>query len=230
MISAALGRPDLLRTAMQSASAEAFSFSPSFKNHNRLQCRIKVGIYGFGGGMLLTYREALDRLGSRHYVRKAVSLGQLHPIGRGMYSTDEHEDSLAVVARRYPDGILTGQTALYVHGLIDMPPDRIDLATKRGGTKISDRTVRQNFVPAERLEVGKTRTEVDGVSLPVYDQERMLLELMRTRNKLPYDLYREAVASYRKRADEIDIYKLQDYAERMPRGGAYLDRAMEEVF
>lgn len=180
--------------------------------------------------MLLTYREALDKLGSRHYVRKAVSLGQLHPAGRGMYSTDKHEDSLAVVARRYPDGILTSQTALYVHGLIDMPPERIDLATKRGGTKIPDQAVRQHFVPAEWLGVGRTRTEVEGVSLLVYDQERMLLELMRSRSKLPYDMYREAVASYRKRSDKIDIYKLQDYAERMPRGEAYLNRAMEEVF
>lgn len=180
--------------------------------------------------MLLTYREALDKLGSRHYVRKAVSHGQLHPAGRGMYSTDEHEDSLAVVARRYPDGILTSQTALYVRGLIDTPPERIDLATKRGGTKIPDQAVRQHFIPAEWLEVGKTQTDIEGVSLLVYDQERMLLELMRSRNKLPYDMCREAVASYRKRSDKIDIHKLHDYAERMPHGEAYLNRAMEVAF
>lgn len=180
--------------------------------------------------MLLTYKEAIEKLGSRHHVRKAVSLGQLHRAGRGMYSTDEQEDSLKVVAKKYPDGILTGQTALYVHNLIDTPPEKIDLATKRGGTKIFDQTVRQHFVPSEWIEVGKNQTEVDGVTLPTYDQERMLLELMRSRNKLPYDLYREAVKSYRERADEIDIYKLQDYAERIPRGEAHLNRAMEEVF
>lgn len=179
--------------------------------------------------MLLSYKEAIDKLGSRHYVRKAVSLGQLHHAGRGMYSTDENEDPLGVIAKRHPDGILTGQTALYAHGLIDAPPNKIDLATKRGGTKISDQTVQQHFIPAEWLEVGKSRVEVDGTILPAYDLERMLLELMRSRNKIPYDLYREAVASYRRRADEIDVYKLQDYAETMPRGDAYLDRAMEEV-
>lgn len=180
--------------------------------------------------MLLTYKEALDELGSRHHVRKAVSLGQLRHVGRGMYSTDEQEDSLAVIARKYPNGILTGQTALYVHGLIDSPPEKIDLATKRGGTKIADQAVRQHFVPAEWLEVGKSRIEVDGVTLPAYNEERMLLELMRSRNKLPYDLYREAVASFRNRADKLDIYKLQDYAERIPHGESRLNRAMEEVF
>ena len=31
--------------------------------------------------MILTCREALGKLGSRRYARKAVSTGQLHPIG-----------------------------------------------------------------------------------------------------------------------------------------------------
>ena len=64
----------------------------------------------------------------------------------------------------------------------------------------------------------------------LYDPERMLLELMRSRNKLPFDLYREAVASFRRRSERLDIYRLQDYAEAIPHGEAHLERAMEEVF
>lgn len=82
-------------------------------------------------------------------MRKALSTGTLHSIGRGMYSTSRDEDALAVIAKRYPGGILTGQTALYAHGLVTAPPDRIDLATKRGGTKIRDAAVRQHFIPEE---------------------------------------------------------------------------------
>lgn len=107
-----------------------------------------------------------------------MSEGALHPVGRGMYSTSRDEDALAVIAKRYPGGILTGQTALYAHGLVTAPPDRIDLATKRGGIKIRDAAVRQHFIPEEWL----------------------------------------------------DIYRLQDYAEAIPRGEAHLERAIEEVF
>ena len=134
------------------------------------------------------------------------------------------------IAKRYPNGILTGQTALYAHGLVTAPPDRIDLATKRGGTKIRDAAVRQHFIPEEWLGVGRSTVSMDGIELAAYDLERMLLELMRSRNKLPYDLYREAVASFRRRSERLDIYRLQDYADVIPRGGAYLERAMEEVF
>ncbi len=179
--------------------------------------------------MVITYQEALAKLGSRYRVRKAVSEGALHPVGRGVYSTSRHEDTLAVIAKRYPGAILTGQTALYAHGLVTAPPDRIDLATKRGGTKIRDAAVRQHFIPEWWLGVGRTTVPVDGVELAAYDLERMLLELMRSRNKLPYDLYREAVSSFRKRSERLDVYRLEDYAEVIPRGEAYLERAMAEV-
>lgn len=206
--------------------------SRSMKSHISLQLSSDVGLYGFRGevGMVITYREALAELGSRYRVRKAVSEGALHPVGRGMYSTNRDEDALAVIAKRYPGGILTGQTALYAHGLVTAPPDRIDLATKRGGTRIRDAAVRQHFIPEGWLGVGRSTVSVDGTELAAYDPERMLLELMRTRNKLPYDLYREAVASFRRRSERLDIYKLQDYAEAIPRGKAHLERAMEEVF
>lgn len=72
-----------------------------------------------------------------------------------------------------------------------MPPDMIDAATATGATKIIIPGVRQTFVRPEALAVGKTEMEADGTHVAVYDRERMLLELMRTRNKLPYDLYRE---------------------------------------
>ncbi len=182
------------------------------------------------GNVVITYQEALTKLGSRYRIRQAVSEGALYPVGRGLYATSRNEDALAVIAKRYPGGILTGQTALYAHGLVTAPPELIDLATKRGGTKIHDAAVHQHFIPEEWLGVGKSTITMDGVELPAYDLERMLLELMRSRNKLPYDLYREAVASFRRRSERLDIYRLQDYAEAIPRGEAYLERAMEEVF
>ena len=136
-----------------------------------------------------------------------------------------------MIAKRYPGGILTGQTALYAHGLVTAPPDRIDLATKRGGTKIRDAAVRQHFIPEGWLGVGRSTVSVDGTELAAYDPERMLPRAHAApRNKLPYDLYREAVASFRRRSERLDIYRLQDYAEAIPHGEAHLELAMEEVF
>ncbi len=181
--------------------------------------------------MAITYKDALEKYGSRYRLRKALSEGRVIRRSRGLYTqTDEAESLLADIAARYPSAILTGVTALYLHGLIDMPPETIDAASAAGTTKMVIPGVHQTFVRPDVLEIGKIEMEADGVHVAVYNKERMLLELMRTRNKLPYDLYREAVQSYRREADRLDIYKLQDYAEAIPRGSAYLNRAMEEVF
>ena len=181
--------------------------------------------------MAITYKDALERYGSRYRLRKALSEGRVIRRSRGLYTqAGEIESPIADIAAKYPGAILTGATALYLHGLIDMPPETIDAASATGTTKIVIPGIHQTFVSPDAFEVGKIEMETDGVQVAVYDKERMLLELMRTRNKLPYDLYREAVQSYRRQADGLDIYKLQDYAEAIPRGSAYLNRAMEEVF
>lgn len=72
--------------------------------------------------MVLTYQEALNRFGSRYRIRKAVSEGEIRSIGRGLYSTSEDEYPLVAIAKRHPNGILTGQTTLYAHGLVTAPP------------------------------------------------------------------------------------------------------------
>lgn len=74
--------------------------------------------------MVLTYQEALNRFGSRYRIRKAVSEGEIRSIGRGLYSTSEDEYPLVAIAKRHPNGILTGQTTLYAHGLVTAPPPR----------------------------------------------------------------------------------------------------------
>lgn len=92
--------------------------------------------------MVLTYQEALNRFGSRYRVRKAVSEGEIRSIGRGIYSTSEDEDSLVAIAKRYPNGILTGQTALYAHDLVTAPPreNRFGHETRRNQNTRPHRT------------------------------------------------------------------------------------------
>lgn len=180
--------------------------------------------------MLLTYKEAIKKENGRYGLTKAVKNKRIKRVARNLYSTNKNETLLDATATLFPKAIITGESALYYHGLIDKPPDYIDLASKRGGTKISNPAFHQTFIPLDWLEVGREKITYDGAKLNIYNLERMLLELMRNRNKLPYDIYKEAIVSYRKIADKIDIYKLEDYANEIPRGQHYLKQVLERVF
>lgn len=50
----------------------------------------------------------------------------------------------------------------------------------------------------------------------IYDQERMLIELIRNRKNLPFDYYKEIIINYRHRTDSLDIEKLQEYISMFP--------------
>jgi hypothetical protein len=47
--------------------------------------------------------------------------------------------------------------------------------------------------------------------------------------KLPFDLYKEVLAAYRKRAADLDYTKLQEYSRLLPGGRTNLERIIREV-
>lgn len=49
---------------------------------------------------------------------------------------------------------------------------------------------------------------VENITINIYDEERMLVELIRRKNTIPFDYYKEIISNYRKKIDKIDIYNL----------------------
>ena len=55
------------------------------------------------------------------------------------------------------------------------------------------------------FELGKTEMEFQGDKIKVYNQERMLIELIRNKSKIPFDYYKEIIGNYRNRVNEMDF-------------------------
>jgi hypothetical protein len=176
-----------------------------------------------------TYREAVGRYGSRSAVMGKVSAGALYLLRRNLYSTKKHTDPLEQVMKLYPRSVVTGFTAFYIHGLTDKVPGKIDLATQRNATRITDPEIRQHFVANDLLDVGVTVIDYDGTKVKTYDLEAMLFYLMHNDGKLPFDLYKEVVTSCRRRAGELDYQRLQRYSNILPGGRKNLERMITEV-
>jgi predicted transcriptional regulator of viral defense system len=178
---------------------------------------------------LYTYSEALKECGSRSALMRKVSEGKLYLLRRNLYSTEPHIDELVQTMKLIPQGVVTGHTAFYLHGLTDHVPSRIDIATRRNATRISNPEIRQHFVASNLLEVGATVIDSEGEQIRIYDLEAMLFYLLHHEGKLPFDLFKEVMKSYRSRADELDYQKLQSYAAILPGGRRNLERMIKEV-
>ena len=80
------------------------------------------------------------------------------------------------------------------------------------------------------FEFGKTQIEIENIAINIYDEERILVELIRKRNTIPFDYYKEIISNYRKKTDELDIYKIQKYISYYKNELSLYDTLMREVF
>lgn len=178
---------------------------------------------------VLTYEDALRLTGSKFLLSKAVKDGDLHKLGRGLYSTTEHPDPLVVAHVLYPEGVITMDSALYEHGLTDVVPADVHIATARDATRIKRPGYRQHFAEGGLLDRGATKIEKPDGIVRIYDKERLLVEVMRRQASMPLDYYKEVIGSYRRIAESLDLRLVEDYMALFKRNEFMFDILQREV-
>ncbi|MBR3636153.1 MAG: hypothetical protein IKN47_08155 [Lachnospiraceae bacterium] len=179
--------------------------------------------------MLLSYSECLHKWQSDYQIKKQIYDGKLFQIEKGVYSDVPDVSKLAVIAFKYPKGIITMNSAFYYHGLTDVIPDKFHIATDKHAIYINDDRVHQYYVLSNILNTGVTTIERRDATFKIYDKERMLIELLRFKNKIPFDYYKEIIGNYRDIIYDLDIERIQDYAESFPRSKMICDAIELEV-
>lgn len=174
--------------------------------------------------------ECLEIYGSDYYIEKKIEEGELFKIEKGIYSKKKYVPEVAMFAYKYQNAVLTMRSAFYFHGLTDVIPDKCDLATTRDAAKIKDERVKQYFIPNDFFKEGIEIEDYKGYDIRIYNKERMLIELVRYKSKLPFDYYKEIVLNYRKLLPKLDIQKIQDYAMMAPKSNKVLEILQLEVF
>ena len=179
--------------------------------------------------MILTYRECIERFGSDYMIKKEISKGNLFQKGKGFYSDNELCSELELIVAKYPRAVFTSGSAYYYYGFTDAIPDHYCLATKRGDTRIKDKLVKQTFVNDDLYEYGKCKIKYQNTIICIYSKERLLVDLVRFKNKIPFDYYKEVIGNYRRVVDELDFFSVEDYAGMLKYGKKIMDAIQLEV-
>lgn len=180
--------------------------------------------------MLYFHKELKEKLKSDYQIQKAVSNKEYYKIKDGLYSEQKFVNPLEIIMKKYPNAIFTSDSAYYYYDLTDVIPEFFYLATKRTDSRINDKNIKQVFIPNELFDFGKTQIQVENIKINIYDQERLLVELIRKKNIIPFDYYKEIITNYRKKADKLDVYKLQKYISYYKNESSLYDTLMREVF
>lgn len=179
--------------------------------------------------MIMNYKEAIEQYGNDYQLNKAVKSKELYKIENGIYSSKQHENELGIIMKKYPKTVLTGEYAFYMYDLTDLIPVKYDLATGSKAAKLKDCRVNQIYMKDELLNLGVVEKEVDGYIIRIYNKERMLIELLRHKNTMPYDLYKEVLLNYREIINDLEIWRIQEYADIFPKSKMIKKAIDEEV-
>jgi predicted transcriptional regulator of viral defense system len=166
---------------------------------------------------LLRTRD-LDRLGiPRTYLTRLVRSGELERVGRGLYalpgSLQTEHQSLALVAKRVPAGVICLLSALAFHQLTAQSPWEVWLAVAYGS-----RTPKLDYPPLrvvrykrESLEAGVETHLVEGVDIRVFNPAKTIADCFKYRRQVGLDVAIEALKEGW-RARSFTVEALLEYA------------------
>lgn len=179
--------------------------------------------------MLYFHKELKGKLKSDYQIQKAVDEKKFFKVDDGLYSDKPYANYIEIIAKKYPDFVMYGDSAYYYHNLTDFIPSKIVLATKKNN-KIRSKHVKQVRLTDELFGIGITKIKINGVSINVYDKERMLIELARSKNQIGYDMYKEIITNYRKIVDDLNMGKIEEYLSYFSYGDKLFEIIQDEVF
>jgi len=177
--------------------------------------------------MLLSYYEAINKFGSEYKLSRALSDRKLYKQEDGVYSTEKKAPELGIIMKKYPKAVLSGEYAFYCHGMTNIIPEKYDLATPSKSARLTDERVHQIYIKDDVFRLGIEEKEIDGAMVRIYDKERMLIELLRNKNTMPFDLYKEIIINYRDIIENLEIGRIQEYASIFPKS-KMISKALDE--
>lgn len=153
----------------------------------------------------------------RMYLSIMQEKGIIEKVASGIYiDTNKIEDNYYVLGLSMPNVIYSHMTALYFHGLsIKAPTDVYDITVKRSYNSIHLRKHNVFYVGNDVYGLGITEIETPmGNKVKVYDVERCICDIIRSKSRMDLELIKHSVKEYIKRKDK-DLVKLSLYAEKL---------------
>ena len=180
--------------------------------------------------MIKRLTDCISEYGSRYRIRELIREGKLFKIEPGIYSDAPKYGTLEVLLAKYPRSVVTLDSAFHYYNLTDEIPTMFHLATDRDDGKIKDPRVKQSFVPTGTSSIGVTEIDYCGEKVRIYDKERLVIETVRHKTKMPLDLYHEVISNFRDIRHELYGAKIDDYLQSFPRRDVLFTIIRDEVF
>jgi predicted transcriptional regulator of viral defense system len=163
------------------------------------------------------------KIAAEHGVSKAMLYklckeDKIQRIAKGQYLLPEDlQDELLSISRRSNKIIFSHETALFLHGISDRTPfeHTITAPTNCVPSAAIKAECKVYYIKDELFELGRTTLKTPaGNDVPVYDLERTICDIIRSRNKLGTETFLAALKQYAA-SPKKNLNRLNDYAKQL---------------
>ncbi len=157
------------------------------------------------------------------YYKKLQQLlkeGVIEQVRRGYYQyMDENAFSeVPIIKKLFPDGILCMESALEYYDYTERTPSAWHIAVDANSTRtrfyLDYPVVKPHFIHPDRLGIGVTEVEIDGVMISIYDRDKTMCDCLHHKNKMDAEVFYNAVRCYLK-DEKKNLARLAEYARAL---------------
>jgi predicted transcriptional regulator of viral defense system len=161
----------------------------------------------------------LDEYGiPRNYLQRFIIEGKLERCDRGVYvAIDAIEDEMFAMQKKYSKLIYSHETALFMHNLSERTPFEYSATVPSGYKVVSNVADRFKIYYVKKVlhELGVVSVKSSfGNQIRVYDIERTICDIIKSRNRVDIQILNEALRKYVK-ITSSDFSLLIDYAKKL---------------
>lgn len=139
----------------------------------------------------------------------------LEQVAHGVYvSLDTWTDAMYILHLRCSQAVFSHETALFFHALTDREPLKYAITVRTGynPSRLQEDGFQVYTVKKELHEIGTTTMQTSfGHSVPVYNMERTICDLLRSRKNIEIQVFQDALKQYARRKDK-NLRMLMKYA------------------
>ena len=172
------------------------------------------GLLAEQDGMLQT-SQAVARGIVKPIFYEYIKERKLEQVAHGIYvSEDTWIDAMFLLHLRCGQAVFSHESALFFHDLTDREPSPYAITVRRGysTTRLKAEGLSVYTIKPELFDVGVSSGHTPfGHTVPVYDMERTICDLLRSRSRIEIQTFQGALKAYARRKDK-NLRALMQYA------------------
>jgi len=169
--------------------------------------------------MLKSYKELTTSGYSQDKINVAVEAKELFKIEKGIYSDKETYQDEELICFKYPNAVITLESALAIYDDSYPKPEKIEISTPHKSKQLKNDLIKQYFNTSPGYESGVEDYNYKGSIIKIYNVDKLLVEFIRHKssytdeefnNILKYFINNKSKLNKEKIYNYIEDYKYQD--------------------